>query len=146
MYHILDVMQPHYPDHKPRYLMGVGTPLDLVESIGRGIDMFDCVHATRIARHGCFYNADGRHHIANEKFLKDPLPLDPEEPENPTANFSRSYIRHLVKENEMLGIRLLSLNNLYFLLKLMENARKAISEGKYSEFKQEFLSRFHDVA
>jgi queuine tRNA-ribosyltransferase len=145
MYHILEVMQPHYPDHKPRYLMGVGTPLDLLESIERGVDMFDCVHATRIARHGCFYNNDGRHHIANEKFFSDSLPLDPEDHGNPTGKFSRSYIRHLVKENEMLGIRLLSLNNLYFLLKLMEKVREAISAGQYPEFKKAFLSRFRDV-
>ena len=125
--------------------MGVGTPLDLLEGIERGIDMFDCVHATRIARHGCFYNNEGRHHIVNEKFFSDPLPLDPEHPDNPTGKFSRSYIRHLVKENEMLGIRLLSLNNLYFLLDLMQNAREAISAGKYREFKSHFLSHFRDI-
>jgi len=145
MYHILDIMHPHYPEQKPRYLMGVGTPLDLLESIARGVDMFDCVHATRIARHGCFYNNEGRHHIANEKFFADPLPLDPEDPANPTAKFSRSYIRHLVKENEMLGIRLLSLNNLYFLLKLMEKARDAISAENYLPFKNTFLARFQDI-
>lgn len=145
MYHILDTIQPHYPENKPRYLMGVGTPHDLLNGIERGIDMFDCVHATRIARHGCFYNNEGRHHIANEKFLKDPLPLDPESPESPIANFSRSYIRHLVKENEMFGIRLLSLNNLYFLLQLMQKAREAISAGQYLEFKNNFLARFQDT-
>lgn len=145
MNRILDIMQPHYPENKPRYLMGVGTPLDLLEGIERGIDMFDCVHATRIARHGCFYNNEGRHHIANEKFFADPLPLDPVNPDNPTTKFSRSYIRHLVKENEMLGIRLLSLNNIYFLLKLMENTREAISKGQFPEFKKAFLANFHDI-
>ena len=144
MNHILETIHPYYPENKPRYLMGVGTPHDLLNSIERGIDMFDCVHATRIARHGCFYNFDGRHHITNEKFLKDQLPLDPESPDNPTANFSRSYIRHLVKENEMLGIRLLSLNNLYFLLQLMHQAREAISAGQYLEFKNNFFARFQD--
>ncbi len=145
MCRMLEVMQPHYPEQKPRYLMGVGTPLDLLEGIERGIDMFDCVHATRIARHGCFYNNEGRHHIANEKFFSDTLPLDPDHPDNPTGKFNRSYIRHLVKENEMLGIRLLSLNNLYFLLKLMENARGAISKGYYRDFKNNFLSHFRDT-
>lgn len=145
MNHILEIMEPHYPENKPRYLMGVGTPLDLLEGMERGIDMFDCVHPTRIARHGCFYNDEGRHHIANERFFDDRLPLDPANPDNPTSKFSRSYIRHLVKENEMLGIRLLSLNNIYFLLKLMERAREAISQGQFSEFKQNFLSRFRDL-
>lgn len=145
MNHILEIMHPHYPEHKPRYLMGVGTPLDLLNSIERGVDMFDCVHPTRIARHGCFYNNEGRHHIANEKFLNDPLPLDPEAPESPIANFSRSYIRHLVKENEMLGIRLLSLNNLYFLLQLMQKAREAIKADQFLEFKTAFLQKFRDT-
>lgn len=145
MYHILDVMQPHYPDHKPRYLMGVGAPIDLLNAIERGVDMFDCVHATRVARHGCFYNNEGRHHISNQKFFNDPLPLDPENPESPITNFSRSYIRHLVQENEILGIRLLSLNNLYFLLQLMQKAREAIKAGQYLEFKTTFLQKFKDA-
>lgn len=145
MNHILDLLAEHYPENKPRYLMGVGAPLDLLEGIERGVDMFDCVHATRIARHGCFYNSEGRHHIANGKFTADPLPLDPLDPHNPTAKFSRSYIRHLVKEKEMLGIRLLSLNNLYFLLELMEKARQAISAGNYTAFKEATLKNFHDI-
>jgi queuine tRNA-ribosyltransferase len=145
MNHILDIMAPHYPEQKPRYLMGVGTPLDLLESIERGVDMFDCVHGTRIARHGCFYNKEGRHHITNEKFTSDPLPLSPEDNHNPTNAFSRSYIRHLFKENEILGIRLLSLNNLYFLLKLMEDVREHISAGTFVEFKNSFLEYFQDI-
>ncbi len=145
MYHILDIMQPHYPEQKPRYLMGVGTPLDLLESIERGVDMFDCVHATRIARHGCFYNNDGRHQITNEQYKADSLPLDPEDPENPTYQFSRSYIRHLLREKEMLGLRLLSLNNLYFLLKLMEKIRASIKQNNFKTFKADFLARFRDA-
>ncbi len=145
MNHILDIMHPYYPENKPRYLMGVGTPIDLLNSIERGIDMFDCVHATRIARHGCFYNNDGRHHIANKKFEKDSLPLDPENIIEPLSNFSRSYIRHLIKENEILGLRLLSLQNLYFLLNLMEKSRNAISSGHFKQFKEEFLMRFKDT-
>lgn len=145
MYHILDIMHAHYPEQKPRYLMGVGTPLDLLESIERGIDMFDCVHATRVARHGCFYNNDGRHQISNEQFKADSLPLDPEDPENPTREFSRSYIRHLLREKEMLGLRLLSLNNLYFLLKLMEKVRTSIKHNNFKTFKADFLARFKDA-
>ena len=144
MYRILDVLEPHYPIEKPRYLMGVGTPIDLLESIERGVDMFDCVHATRVARHGCFYNNQGRHQIKNETYKMDELPLDPEDPNNPTAKFSRSYIRHLVKENEMLGVRLLTLNNLYFLLKLMEKIRENISAGTFSTFKKDFLAKFQE--
>lgn len=144
MYHILDVLSEHYPENKPRYLMGVGTPNDLLEGIERGIDMFDCVHATRVARHGCFYNKYGRHQIKNEEFKVDAQPLDPDDLNNPTAKFSRSYIRHLVKENEMLGIRLLSLSNLYFLLNLMNEARAAITAGNYSSFKKHFLENFKD--
>ncbi len=145
MNHILEVIHPHLPAHKPRYLMGVGTPLDLLNSIERGIDMFDCVHATRIARHGCFYNSTGRHHIVNEKYRQDALPLDPDAPDSPVAQFSRSYIRHLVKENEMLGIRLLSLNNLYFLLQLMKKARIAITNGTYLDFKNYWVKHFQDT-
>jgi len=144
MNHILEIMHPHYPEHKPRYLMGVGTPVDLLNAIERGVDMFDCVHATRIARHGSFYNNEGRHHISNEKYTNDTLPLDPEAPDSPVAKFSRSYIRHLVKENEMLGVRLLSLNNLYFLLQLMQKVREAISAGNFLEFKTAFLEKFKD--
>lgn len=144
MYRILDILEPHYPIEKPRYLMGVGTPIDLLESIERGVDMFDCVHATRVARHGCFYNNQGRHQIKNETYKMDELPLDPEDPNNPTAKFSRSYIRHLVKENEMLGVRLLTLNNLYFLLKLMEKIRENISAGTFSTFKKDFLAKFQE--
>lgn len=144
MYSILETLSQHYPEAKPRYLMGVGTPNDLLEAIERGIDMFDCVHATRVARHGCFYNKYGRHQIKNEEFKTDPLPLDPEDQNNPTAKFSRSYIRHLVKENEILGIRLLSINNLYFLLNLMKQARTAITKGEYASFKKQFLENFRD--
>ncbi len=144
MYRILDILEPHYPAEKPRYLMGVGTPIDLLESIERGVDMFDCVHATRVARHGCFYNNQGRHQIKNETYKMDELPLDPEDPNNPTSKFSRSYIRHLVKENEMLGVRLLTLNNLYFLLKLMEKIRNSISAGTFSTFKKDFLAKFQE--
>ncbi len=146
MYHILDVINPHLPKEKPRYLMGVGTPIDLLEGVERGIDMFDCVHATRIARHGNFYTREGRENIKNAKFLKDDLPLEPSDPDNPTANFSRSYIHHLVKEREMFGLRLLSIHNLHFLLQMMSGARKAILENRFSEYKRDFLSTFrHSV-
>jgi queuine tRNA-ribosyltransferase len=143
MYNILDVLEPHLPAHKPRYLMGVGTPPDLLEGIARGIDMFDCVHATRIARHGCFYNKLGRQQIKNEIYKDDPLPLDPEDLNSPVAGFSRSYLRHLLHENEMLGMRILSIHNLYFLLRLMQDSREAIANNSFLQFKNDFLKNFH---
>lgn len=142
MYHILETIFPHLPKEKPRYLMGVGTPQDLLEAIERGIDMFDCVHATRIARHGCFYTENGREHITNEKFAFDNLPLDPTDPQNPTKNYTRSYIRHLVKENEILGLRLMSLHNVYFLIRMIKQAREHIKTGTFSSFKKDFLNKF----
>ena len=142
MYHILDVLEPHLPAQKPRYLMGVGTPPDLLEGIARGIDMFDCVHATRIARHGCFYNKFGRQQIKNEIYKDDPLPLDPEDQNSPVAGFSRSYLRHLLHENEMLGMRILSIHNLYFLLRLMQDSREAIANNSFQQFKNNFLENF----
>ncbi len=142
MYNILEILNPHLPEQKPRYLMGVGTPPDLLESIERGIDMFDCVHATRIARHGCFYTTEGREHITNKKYLTDPLPLDPEDSNSPVKNYSRSYIHHLVKENEILGLRLMSLHNVYFLIRLIENARINIKNGTFTTFKKDFLTKF----
>ncbi len=142
MYHILDVIEPHLPYKKPRYLMGVGTPIDLLESIERGVDMFDCVHATRIARHGSFYNSEGRQNIKNAKYFSDPLPLDQEYSHPLTEKYSRSYLHHLIKEGEMLGLRILSIHNLHFLLKLMEKARAHILASTYSQFKKDFLNKF----
>ncbi len=142
MYEILSVIQPHLPVHKPHYLMGVGTPKDLLESIERGIDMFDCVHATRIARHGCFYDQDGRQHITNNKYKNDPTPLDPTQVNSPIKQYSKSYIRHLFQENEMLALRLLSMHNLYFLIELTKQARQAILTNSFSTFKNRFFSHF----
>ncbi|MBD3269985.1 tRNA guanosine(34) transglycosylase Tgt [Candidatus Peregrinibacteria bacterium] len=142
MYHILDVIKEHLPTEKPRYLMGVGTPIDLLESIERGIDMFDCVHATRIARHGNYYDNLGRQNIKNSKYANDSTPIDLEDSNNPIRKYSKSYLHHLVKNNEMLGLRLLSIHNIYFLLKLMSKARNAIKQGEYMTFKHEFLRYF----
>ena len=132
----------HLPKNKPRYLMGVGTPDDLLEAIERGIDMFDCVLATRLARHGAFWDLDGRHDIKNAQFREDPSPLCEWVPIAASREFSKSYIQHLFKENEILGLRLLSMHNIAFLFQLLNIAREKIREGQFLSFKREFLSRF----
>jgi queuine tRNA-ribosyltransferase len=122
--------------------MGVGTPEDLIEGIERGIDMFDCVHPTRIARHGAFWDAQGRQSIKNEKYKFDESPLM-EFCECFTCKYhSKSYIRHLLHEEEMLGFRLLSIHNLHFLINFIKQIRFAINENRFSKFKQDFYNRF----
>ncbi len=124
---------PHLPKDKPRYLMGVGTPDDILNAVERGVDMFDCVLATRLARHGSFWDLDGRHDISNERFKFD---------ESPLWGYSKSYLRHLFVENEMLGMRLLSLHNIAFLFQLMKEIRYHVQEGSFLAYKQQFLARF----
>jgi queuine tRNA-ribosyltransferase len=142
MRHILEIMYPHFPTEKPRYLMGVGTPLDILESIERGIDMFDCVHATRIARHGCFYDEFGRQQIKNEIYKADSSPLQIDCACYACTNFSKSYIRHLIREQETFGARLLTIHNLHFLLELMQKIRESIMEDNFTSFKKDFLNTF----
>jgi len=142
MYRILDVIHPHLPEEKPRYLMGVGTPTDLFEAIERGIDLFDCVHATRIARHGCFWNETGRHQLKNDDFKESTESLQPGCQCYACKSFTASYIRHLVRENEMFGMRLLSIHNLHFLLQLMQQIRDNIKAGTFLQFKTKFFSKF----
>ena len=131
---MLEATIPHLAENKPRYLMGVGTPEDLLESIERGVDMFDCVHPTRIARHGCFWTESGRHNIKNEKFKKDKTELLP--------GYSLSYIHHLFREKEMLALQLLTRHNLSFLLNLSAQIREAINNKNFQSFKKDFLSKF----
>ncbi len=131
---MIEVTVPHLSPEKPRYLMGVGTPEDLLECVDRGIDMFDCVHPTRMARHGAFWTEDGRFSIKNEKFKTDPSLL--------YGGYSKSYVRHLLMEEEILGLKLLTMHNLHFLLDLMDKIRKHIQEGTFTKFKADFLSRF----
>ncbi len=133
---------PHLSDNKPRYLMGVGTPEDMFETIERGIDMMDCVHPTRMARHGAFWNESGRHSIKNEKFKKDDSPLMNTCDCFACKNHSRSYIRHLIMEQEMLGLRLISIHNLHYLVNLSQNIRTAIIENRFSSFKKDFFNNF----
>jgi len=142
MYEMLDHVIPHLSEEKPRYLMGVGTPEDIFEAIERGVDMLDCVHPTRMARHGAFWDKLGRHNIKNEKFKKDENPLMENCSCFSCKNHSRSYIRHLILEGEILGLKLLSIHNLNFLIKLTEEICSSINEGKFATFKKNFFNNF----
>ncbi|MFL6613414.1 MAG: tRNA guanosine(34) transglycosylase Tgt [Pantoea agglomerans] len=132
---------PLLPETKPRYFMGIGDPEGILEVIERGIDMFDCVLPTRLGRTGTAITRDGRLNLKNARFTRDPRPLDDECDCAACARFSRAYIRHLVKENELLGLRLLSLHNLRYLLDLTAGARAAIENGRLASFKADVLDR-----
>ena len=132
----------YLPKDKPRYLMGVGTPEDLLEGVLRGVDMFDCVLPTRIARHGAVMTSTGKLNMRNKKYEYDLSPLDPSCDCPTCKNYTKSYLRHLLKCEEGLGKRLLSLHNLRFLLKLAEDMRKAIAEDRFLEFKKEFEEKY----
>ena len=135
MYHILDVVLPYAPENKPRYLMGVGTPSNIIEGVYRGIDMFDCVMPSRNARHATIFTWQGITHVTNERYTLDDKPID-EECDCPTCrNFSRSYIRHLFKCGESLAGRLAVQHNLYFYNTLMEKIREALDNGNFEQFR-----------
>lgn len=141
MYHILDVVLPHAPVHKPRYLMGVGTPSNIIEGVARGIDFFDCVMPTRNARHGHLFTWDGIMNIHNAKYQTDDRPIE-EGCQCPTCRkFSRAYVRHLLKAGEMLSQRLLVQHNLWFYNNLMVEIRKAIHEDRFDEFRAQYSER-----
>lgn len=142
MYRILDIMKEVLPENKPRYLMWVGTPEDLIEWIYRWVDMFDCVLPTRVWRHGKAFGTYGSINIKNLKFKLSDEPLDSECACKVCKNYSRGYLRHLIREDEMHGMSLLSYHNLQFLIDLWKNARIAIQAGKYSEFRDEFWSKY----
>ena len=139
MYHILDVTVPHLPQDRPVYLMGVGTPANILEGIGRGVDFFDCVYPSRNGRHGHVYTHLGKLNLFNARYELDESPIE-EGCECPACrNFSRAYIRHLLKAKEMLGMRLCVLHNLYFYNTLVRDAREAILNSNYSCFKKKIL-------
>ena len=142
MYDILEDMYPHYPADKARYLMGVGSPDCLLEGVMRGVDMFDCVLATRIARNGTAMTSAGRVVVRNSQYKEDFSPLDPECDCYCCRNFTKSYLRHLVNAGEILGAELLSLHNLRFLIRLMENMREAILEDRFMEFRRNFYEKY----
>ncbi|MBP5471739.1 MAG: tRNA guanosine(34) transglycosylase Tgt, partial [Lachnospiraceae bacterium] len=135
MYDVLDNTAPILPEDKPRYLMGVGTPANILEAVDRGIDMFDCVYPSRNGRHGHLYTHHGKININNAKYAEDDRPIEEGCGCPACRRYSRAYIRHLHKAGEMLGLRLCVLHNLYFYNHLMEEIRDAIDEGRYKEFK-----------
>jgi queuine tRNA-ribosyltransferase len=142
MNRVLEFTTPHLPANKPRYLMGVGSPDSLIDGAIRGIDMFDCVLPTRIARNGTLMTSKGRLVVRNAKFARDFRPLDPNCDCKVCKNYTRAYIRHLIKCDETLGIRLTTYHNLYFLVKLMEGVREAIKEDRLLDFREEFFESY----
>ena len=139
MYRILDCTVPHLPENKPTYLMGVGTPANILEAVDRGIDFFDCVYPSRNGRHGHVYTKHGKLNLFNAKYETDPRPIEEGCGCPACRRYSRAYIRHLLKAREMLGMRLAVLHNLYYYNHLMEDIRLAIEEDRYSSFKEETL-------
>jgi queuine tRNA-ribosyltransferase len=142
MYEMLDCTIPIMPGNKPRYLMGVGSPDCLLEGALRGVDMFDCVLPTRIARNGTVLTSQGKVVVRNAVYERDFTPLDPECDCYACRNFTRAYIRHLIKANEILASILTSIHNLRFLIHLMEDIRTAILEERLLEYKNEFFHKF----
>ena len=141
MYEMLEASVPALPEDKPRYLMGVGTPEDLLEGVERGIDMFDCVMPTRNGRNGSFFTSFGKVVIRNAQYERDALPIDPECGCYTCLNFSRAYLRHLFNAGEVLALRLGTIHNLFFYLNLMRSVRSSIEQGRFTEFKKEFRAK-----
>ncbi len=146
MYHILDVTVPHLPQNKPTYLMGVGTPQNIIEAVDRGVDFFDCVYPSRNGRHGHVYTHKGKINLFNQKYERDMAPIE-EGCQCPACRtYSRAYIRHLLKAKEMLGMRLCVLHNLYFYNHLMEEIRAAIDADSFASWKRETLDQMEEYS
>ncbi len=141
MFRAIENSVPFLPRERPRYAMGLGTPPQILEMIGRGVDMFDCVMPTRMARHGVAFTLDGPLQIKNHKHAADPRPLC-ESAHPHVAGFSRAYVRHLFRAGEILALRLLSFHNLHFFLRLAASARESIAAGRFHSFKEEFIQRY----
>ena len=139
MYRILDAVVPHLPQNAPTYLMGVGTPANILEAVDRGVDFFDCVYPSRNGRHGHVYTNHGKLNLYNARYELDERPIEEGCGCPACRTYSRAYIRHLLKAKEMLGMRLCVLHNLYFYNSMMEEIRQAIEEGRYQEYKKEKL-------
>ena len=145
MYRIIEAVEPYLPEDKPRYLMGVGTPANILEAVERGIDFFDCVLPARNGRHGNLYTSRGKINILNKKYEIDGTPIDPD-CECPTCkNYTKAYIRHLFKAKELLAMRLSVIHNLYFYNNLMKEIREAIEQGNFNEFKKQKLEQWGEV-
>ena len=146
MYDIIDAVEPYMPQDKPRYLMGVGTPSNIIEGVARGVDFFDCVMPARNARHGKLFTWSGAINLKNEKYKLDERPID-ERCDCPTCrNFSRAYMRHLFKADEMLALRLAVMHNLYFYNKLTERIRDALDAGEFAAFRAEYSEKLSERA
>src|SRR5438477_3211009 len=134
--------EPHLPENKPRYAMGLGTPPQLLELIARGTDMFDCVLPTRLARNGTAFSSGGTLNLKNAEYARDKRPIEDNCECTSCREFSRGYIRHLIKAEEILGLRIITLHNLHFYLDLMRQARDKIDKGTLDEFRREFVSNY----
>ena len=141
MYDIIDAVEPHMPADKPRYLMGVGTPTNIIEAVARGVDFFDCVMPARNARHGRLYTWEGSINIKNEKYKLDDSPIDPTCDCPACRSFSRGYLRHLFAAGEMLAMRLAVLHNLYFYNMLMTRIRTSLDNCSFAEFRREYSEK-----
>lgn len=141
MYEIIDAVEPHMPEEKPRYLMGVGTPSNIIEGVARGVDFFDCVMPARNARHGRLYTWEGSINLKNEKYKLDDSPIDASCQCPACQHFSRAYLRHLFVAGEMLAMRLAVLHNLYFYNTLMERIRAALDAGSFAQFRAEYSEK-----
>ncbi len=140
IFRAVETVVPLTPEDRPRYAMGLGKPVQLLELVGRGIDLFDCVLPTRLARNGMAFTRHGPINLRNRRFADDPRPLDPGSDSYPCREgFSRAYLRHLIKAGEILGLRLISLHNLHFYLSLMRGARMAIEDGRFAEFRDRMI-------
>ncbi len=142
MYKAIEYSTPYLPEDKVRYLMGVGEPIDIIEGVERGIDIFDCVLPTRIARHGQAFTKNGKINFHNAKYKEDISPIEDNCGCYTCQNYSKAYIRHLINTNEMLGGRLLSIHNIYFLIKLTEDIRESIKKDSFLEFKKDFIDNY----
>jgi queuine tRNA-ribosyltransferase len=141
MYRIIEVVNEILPEDKPRYLMGVGTPANILEAIERGVDMFDCVMPTRNGRNGMIFTWDGIINIRNKKWTDDFTPLDPSSASVVSRTYSKAYLRHLIISGEILGAQIASIHNLAFYLNLVSVARKKIEEGDYSKWKNAIIKK-----
>ena len=141
MYAIIEAVEPHMPVDKPRYLMGVGTPSNIIEAVARGVDFFDCVMPARNARHGKLFTWAGALNLKNERFKLDERPIDPHCGCPVCRNFSRAYLRHLFVAGEMLAMRLAVMHNLYFYNDLVRRVREALDQGQFAAFRAEYSEK-----
>jgi len=142
MHAMLELLHPILPRHKPRYLMGVGSPEDLFECVARGVDQFDCVLPTRVARNGAVLTKHGRVNLKNARFAADHAPIDPDCTCYTCRNFSLAYLRHLIKANEILGLHLTTVHNIHFMLETMRRIRQSILDGTFAAYKADFLAHY----